>query len=199
MRFLFSHRLWFTLARLPFRRRSSSRPDLPLGPVCGQASLAHVPAGARTMDYMGCEMIALFNGLQFADCPRPLHRIIEIFERRCWLMLGGHWGADPYAIGRYLQEEGLFYREFSGKAQFSTFENAITVPKNRVFLLSYWLGDTVFSGAHAVALVRRDGVLWGYNLYNGQTAPLAVNELSTLLPPERFIVGYVLGGAAHEV
>lgn len=198
MRLLFSHRLWFALARLPFRYPERPLPFVAPCPICGQASLAHVPAGRCTMDYMGCEMIALYNALHFTGIPQPLGNIIETFERRRWLMLGGHWGADPYAIGRYLQQEGIPFSEFSGKKQFSSFAALINNTENRVFVLSYWLGDTIFSGAHAVTLVHQDGKLWVYNLFNQQTAPVAVDTLSDLVSPERLIVGYALGGAADE-
>lgn len=199
MRLLFSHRLWFALARLPFRCAGRPLPFVPPCPICGQASLAHVPAGRCTMDYMGCEMIALYHALLFAGQPKPLGQIIQTFERRRWLLLGGRWGADPYAIERYLQEEGTSFSEFSGKKQFSAFADAVNRPENRVFVLSFWLGNTVFSGAHAVTLVRREGELWAYNLFGRQTAPVAVTALSDLVSPERFIVGYVLGGDGHEV
>lgn len=198
MRFLFSHRLWFALARLPFQRTARPLPFLPLQPVCGQAALAQVRAGRCTMDYMGCEMIAAFNALFFARQPKPLAQIIETFERRRWLLLGGRWGADPYAIGQYLLEEGLSCTEFPGTKQFPAFADAVNRPENRVFVLSYWLGDSVFSGAHAVTLVRREDELFAYNLFNQQTAPLVVNGLSDFLAPERFLVGYVLGGTNHE-
>ena len=198
MKLHFSHRLWFALARLSFRKTAHPLPFLPPPPVCGQAALAHVSAGRCTMDYMGCEMIAACNALQFVGQPQPLGQIIERFECRPWLLLGGRWGADPYAIGRFFQEEGLPFTEFSGKKQFSAFADQLNSPENQVFVLSYWLGDTVFSGAHAVTLVRREGVLWGYNLFNGQTAPVAVRALSDILAPEQFIVGYALGGTAHE-
>ena len=194
MRFLFSHRLWFALARLPFRKTAHPLPFLPPPPVCGQAALAHIPAGKCTMDYMGCEMIAACNALHFIHHPRPLGQIIELFERRRWLLLGGRWGADPYAIGRFFREEGLAFSEFSGKKQFSVFADAVNNLENRVFVLSYWLGSTVFSGAHAVTLVRREGRLWAYNLFNGQTTPVMLTALSDIVTPERFIVGYVLGG-----
>ena len=198
MRLLFSHRLWFALARLPFRYAERPLPFTPPCPICGQASLVHISAGKRTMDYVGCEMIALHNALHFIHCPRPLGSIIETFERRRWLMLGGHWGADPYVIGRYLQEDGISFSEFAGKKQFSAFADAVNHPENRVFVLSYWLGDSVFSGAHAVTLVRREDRLWAYNLFNQQTAPVAVTALSDILAPEGFIVGYALGGVVHE-
>ena len=150
------------------------------------------------MDRMGCEMIAACNALHFIGCPQPLGQIIARFEHRRWLLLGGHWGADPYAIGRFFREEGLAFTEFSGKKQFAAFAGGLNDPENQVFVLSYWLGDTVFSGAHAVTLVRREGVLLGYNLFNGQTAAVTVHNLSDILAPERFIVGYALGGTAHE-
>ena len=198
MRLLFSHRLWFALARLPFRYKNRPLSFAPPCPICGQASLAHIPAGKRTMDYMGCEMIALCNALHFIHRPRPLGRIIETFERRRWLMLGGHWGADPYAIGRYFRKEKISFAQFSGKRQYLSFENAVNAPESHVFVLSYWLGNTVFSGDHAITLVRQEGTLRGYNLFNRQNVPMAVDSLSELVSSERFIVGYALGGAADE-
>ena len=49
-----------------------------------------------------------------------------------------------------------------------------------------------------VTLVRREDRLWAYNLFNQQTAPVAVTALSDILAPEGFIVGYALGGVVHE-
>ena len=98
-----------------------------------------------------------------------------------------------------MQEDGISFSEFAGKKQFSAFVDLVHNTENRVFVLSYWLGDNIFSGAHAVTLVRREDRLWAYNLFNQQTAPVAVTALSDLVSPERFIVGYVPGGAGHEV
>ena len=190
MKFLFSHRLWFALARLPFSLPHRPLPFFPDWPVCGQSALAHIPAGRRTMDYMGCEMIAAYNALHFVNRPKPLGRVIETFEHRRWLLLGGHWGADPYAIGRYFAEEGLSFRTFAGRKQAAAFLETVHTGEDRVFVLSYWLGDRVFSGAHAITLVRRNGQLWGYNLHNGQTAPVLLDRFE--LPAHRFIVGYAL-------
>lgn len=189
MKFHFSHRLWFSLARLPFRRRRTAIPPVN-APVAGQCVLRDVPAGRCAMGHMGCEMIALFNALYFLGKARPLAHIIETYERRRWLLLGGRWGADPYAIGDYAAEEGLPCVSFRGKKQFESFVRAVQQGEGRVFVLSFWVGDTVFSGAHAVTLVRREGRLLAYNLFNGQTAPLPIGDLSQLLPPERYITGY---------
>ena len=189
MRFLFSHPIWFSLARLPFRRQKSG--ILPVqAPVLGQAVLTHIPAGRRTMDYMGCEIIALFNALHFLGRERPLAELIQTYERRRWLLLGGHLGANPYAAGTYAKENGLPCREFSGPKSHADFLKALQTPEDGVFLFSFWLGDTIFSGAHAVTVVRRNGQLWVYNLFNGQKAPLPVNDLRQLCLGHRFIVGY---------
>lgn len=197
MRFLFSRPLWFALARLPFRKTGRRPPALPAAPVLGQSALCHVPAGRRTMDYMGCEMLALYNALHFSGRNVPLESIIHTYERRRWLLLGGHWGADPYAAGRYLKEQQIRCRTFATPRAYRGFADALRQEENRVFILSFWLGDTVFSGAHAVALVRRDGQLWGYNLFNSQTEPIPVPELSCLCYAHRFIVGYVLLSGSH--
>lgn len=188
MKFLFSHPFWFSLARLPFRRRLTAVPPVE-APVCGQCSLDPVPAGRCTMDRMGCEMIALFNALHFLGRERPLEEIIRTFEHRRWLLLGGHWGADPYAIGTYAAENVIPHTLFR-KSAYGDFARAVTHGGPRVFIISYWVGDNVFSGAHAALLVRREGQLWGYNLFNGQQAPIPVADLTCLCYAHRFIVGY---------
>ncbi len=189
MKFLFSHPFWFSLARLPFRRRLTSVPPVE-APVCGQCSLKPVPAGRCTMDHMGCEMIALFNALHFLGRERPLADIIHTFERRRWLLLGGRWGASPYAIGAYAAENAISHTGYRGKGAYADFSRAVAEGPCRVFVVSYWLGDTVFSGAHAALLVRREGQLWGYNLFNGQQTPIPVVDLSCICYADRFIVGY---------
>lgn len=191
MKFHFSHRLWFWLARLPFRRRPRPQPFVPDRPVWGQAALAHIPAGRSTMDKMGCEMVAVYNLLHLMDRPRPLGQIIDTYETRRWLLLGGHWGADPYAIEEYAALRGLCCTAFRGRASFQAFDRAVQEGEGRVFVLSYWLGDTVFSGAHAVTLTRREGRLWVLNLTNGQRAPRPLAGLGEILTPERFITGYL--------
>ena len=189
MAFLFSHPIWFALARLPFRRHNHAAPTVE-APVSGQQALSHIPAGRQAMSYMGCEMVALFNALHFLGRPRPLNEIIRLFEDRRWLLLGGRWGADPYAVGIYARENGLAHTVFRGKREYADFARALSDGGDRAFILSFWLKDSVFSGAHTVALVRREGVLWGYNLFNGQTAPIPVSDLSCLCYAQRFIVGY---------
>lgn len=188
MKFLFSHPFWFSLARLPFRRRRLPIPPVE-APVCGQCALRLVPAGRCTMDHMGCEMIALFNALHFLGREQPLEHIVRTFERRRWLMLGGRWGADPYAIGTYADENAIPHTVCRSRA-YEDFARLLQDDSHRVFVVSFWLGDRVFSGAHAVTLVRREGQLWGYNLFNGQQAPIPVPDLACLCYAPGFIVGY---------
>ena len=189
MKLLFSHPFWFSLARLPFRRQKADFPAV-AAPVFGQATLHHAPAGRCTMDYMGCEMIALFNALHFLGRQRPLDEIVRTYERRRWLLLGGRWGASPYAIGSFAREQAIPHTAFQGSSAYADLAQAMAEGTHRVFVLSFWLGDTVFSGAHAVMLVRREGQLWGYNLYNAQAKPLPVPDLSCLCYAPRLIVGY---------
>ena len=188
VKFLFSHPFWFSLARLPFRRRCLPLPPVD-PPVCGQCALKPVPAGRSTMDHMGCEMIALFNGLHFLGRAQPLEHIVRTFERRRWLLLGGRWGADPYAIGTYAAENAIPHTAFR-RRDYGDFARAISEGSQRVYIVSYWLGDSPFSGAHAALLVRQEGQLWGYNLFNGQQAPIPVPNLTCLCYADRFIVGY---------
>lgn len=180
---LFRRPFWFRLLRTRFRRK---RPDtLPCrGPVWGQQACG-LSLGRCTMAKNGCEIIALYNALRFSGRERPLEDLISRYERRGWIMAWGHLGSDPYAAGEYLAGEGIPHRTFS---DFDSFARGLN--EGKVFILSFWLKDGLFSGAHGVTLYRSESGLWACNLYNNQQSPRKIESLWDVTTPKRFIVGY---------
>lgn len=184
---LFRHPRWFRLLRTRFRRKVRAA-FVHRGPVWGQSICGDLPLGRCTMAKNGCEIIAVYNALRFAGREMPLDALIGRYEAKGWIMAWGHLGSDPYAAGEFFPAEGVPCRVFS---DYETFAHAIQ--QGRVFVLSYWLKDSLFSGAHGITLVRSETGLWACNLYNNQQSPRKIHDLSEILTPGRFIVGYEIG------
>lgn len=181
---LFRHPRWFRLLRTRFRRNNRATASH-RGPIWGQSACGALSLGRCTMAKNGCEIIAVYNALRFLGRPVLLEDLIARYESRGWIMAWGHLGSDPYAAGDYLTEQNHSHRVFSDYNSF-----ARGLKEGKVFVLSYWLKDSLFAGAHGITLVRSENGLWACNLYNSQQSPRKIRQLSDILTPERFIVGY---------
>lgn len=181
---LVRHPRWFRLLRTRFRRK---RPTtfIRRGPVWGQNACGDLPLGRCTMAKNGCEIIAVHTALRFLGREIPLPTLVERYEREGWIMAWGHLGSDPYAAGDFFAAEGVPCRIHS---EYATFARALE--GGRVFILSYWLKDSLFAGAHGITLYRSESGLWVCNLYGDQQSPRRIADLSEILTPGRFIVGY---------
>ena len=184
---LFRHPRWFRLLRTRFRRKNRAVFVHP-GPIWGQSACGDLPLGRCLMAKNGCEIIAVYNALRFTGREMPLEVLIDRYQQEGWIMAWGHLGSDPYAAGDYLTAEGISHQTFT---DFDSFARGLT--EGRVFVLSYWLKDSLFSGAHGITLVRSETGLWACNLYNNQQSPRKIHDLSEVLTPGRFIVGYEIG------
>lgn len=183
---LFRRPFWFRLLRTRFRRKNPI--VLPhRGPVWGQHACGDLPLGRCTMAKNGCEIIALYNALRFLGRAVPLEDLIARYESRGWIMAWGHLGSDPYAAGEYLAEQGYPHRVFTDHDSFSR-----GLEEGKVFVLSFWLRNSLFSGAHGVTLYRGDEGLWVCNLHDNQQSPKRLTDLCEMVTPERFIVAYEL-------
>lgn len=181
---LFRRPFWFRLLRTRFRRNNLA--VFPHhGPIWGQQACGDLPLGRCTMAKNGCEIIAVYNALRFLGREVPLTTLIRRYQQEGWIIAWGHLGSDPYAAGDYLTAEGISHRSFT---DFDSFARGLT--EGTVFVLSYWLKDSLFSGAHGITLYRSEEGLWACNLYNSQQSPRKIHDLSEILTPERFIVGY---------
>lgn len=181
---LFRRPFWFRLLRTRFRRKKPAN-CTHHSPIWGQSACGDLPLGRCTMAKNGCEIIAVYNALRFLARAKPLEALIARYETEGWLMAWGHLGSDPYAAGDYLAAEGIPHRTF-----FDFDSLARGLDEGKVFILSFWLKDRMFSGAHGVTLYRSEGDLWVSNLYNSQQSPRKIDSLLDITTPKRFIVGY---------
>ena len=74
-----------------------------------QSELKDMSLGKSTLDYSGCEVIAVYNLLQSysdRDFAVPLPTLIEIFEHD-GILRAGRFGVSPRAMAEYLKGLGL--------------------------------------------------------------------------------------------
>ena len=181
---LFRRPFWFRLLRTRFRRK---KPAIRAhhGPIWGQSACGELPLGRCTMAKNGCEIIAVYNALRFLGRAKPLEALIAHYKTEGWLMAWGHLGSDPYAAGEYLTAEKIPHRAF---ADFDSFARGLE--EGKVFILSFWVNDRLFSGVHGITLYRSENGLWVSNLYNNQQSPRKIDSLRDITTPKGFIVGY---------
>ena len=181
---LFRRPFWFRLLRTRFRKTNRAS-FVHRGPIWGQQACGDLPLGRCTMAKNGCEIIAVYNALRFLGRKVPLEVLIRRYQQEGWIMAWGHLGSDPYAAGDYLIADGVPHRTFT---DFDGFARGLE--EGKVFILSFWVNDRLFSGVHGVTLYRSENALWVSNLYNNQQSPRKIDSLRDITTPKGFIVGY---------
>ena len=85
------------------------------GFIEGQKSLTDLRYGRKSLDYCGCEIIALYNALVSlkAKGRESLPKLIAAFEKD-GMVLSGKFGTSPRAIYDYLKKKGFDCTFFLG-------------------------------------------------------------------------------------
>ena len=64
------------------------------------------PLSKNTMDNNGCEVIAVYNSLRTLGNPEDIRDLAKHFEND-GQMLGGYFGTNPYAAGRFFKRKAI--------------------------------------------------------------------------------------------
>ena len=92
-----------------YLRRIGNRPSLRSALIENQAVLNDMSLGKSTLDYSGCEVIAVYNLLQRYDegsFTVSLPELIENFEKD-GILHAGRFGVSPKSMVKYLRSIGL--------------------------------------------------------------------------------------------
>ena len=135
---------------------------------------------------VGCEVIAAYNYLTYEGFEPDMARLAYDFEKNALIAADGSLGSNPRRIG------GLF------KALGVEYEKIYDVPKarkaldeGRPVIISFHIGENIFSGIHTVFAVKEDGRIYVYNRYNSVLDRSEIGDISELMNKESlFIVGY---------
>ena len=92
-----------------FSRRLNEKPGFRTALIESQASMKDMSLGKSTLDYSGCEVIAVYNLLlrySGGDYAVSLPALIEIFEAD-GIVHAGRFGVSPKSIRNYLRGIGI--------------------------------------------------------------------------------------------
>ena len=143
--------------------------------------------GVGTLDYNGCELIAIYNALRALGKTRKLSKIIYDFEFNGAMWLNGVFGTKPQAIGSYIRSCGLKTKSFSFTSSMDKY-----VKKGRIFIICYSYADI---GIHTVmAKGLKDGKIKIYNRYDNRDKTYTMDSIKNYVSEDGFklIVGYYI-------
>ena len=162
----------------------------PPGLIRSQWDLPGYRVGWGHFGRVGCEITAVYNVLRHLGRKPSLPELIRQFTDRRSLMLGGLGGTDPFAIGPWLNEQGICAELYAERRSYPAFRAMVERGTAPVYILSYWTNPW---NLHTVAFtVGRDGRLTVYNR-RGITRCDRLDDVTEHLA-RRFILGYVIRG-----
>lgn len=92
-----------------YRKRMAEKPEFRTMLIERQADFTDMSLGKSTLDYSGCEVIAVYNLLlkyRGGDFRVELPELIEIFERD-GILHAGRFGVSPRSMRDYLRDSGI--------------------------------------------------------------------------------------------
>lgn len=117
--------------------------------------------GTEQVKNVGCGAVALYNALIFKGKRRNFEDVLYKCEKIT--MLRGKFGCNSYKLGNILSCFGLVPNEDFKYAH--KYEDIDSIKDyGKVFVAAFWNKDTIFGGAHIIALkVKDDGTIRAYN------------------------------------
>lgn len=134
--------------------------------------------GLCRMSFNGCEVIAVYNALIYADAARPLPEIAVYMEK--FRMLMGVFGCSPYKIGRALRHFG------ANQERVRSAENA------EAFIVTFWTKIPFLSSLHTVFCVRKNNGIIVYNRYNNCGEPQLCRNIEEVTGKHRPVTIYTI-------
>lgn len=118
----------------------------------GLGEVSQIKCGLFHMSLNGCEVIAVYNALEYLGIPQDIC-VVRDFMRR-YLVLFGLFGCNIYCLGSALNHFGAEY------------EKSKSADNAEAFILSSWTGKPFRSAIHTVFCTRQTDAIKVYNRYN---------------------------------
>lgn len=118
----------------------------------GTGETAGLKYGLFPMSFNGCEVIAVYNALEYLGIPQDIRTVRDFMKR--YAVLFGLFGCNIYCLGGALNHFGAEYTKSRSA------DNA------EAFIISSWTGIPFLSTIHTVFCVRTAGGIKVYNRYN---------------------------------
>ena len=144
----------------------------------GRGDVSRLRYGICHMSFNGCEVISVYNALQYKGKPKPLPEVAAFMER--YRLLMGFFGCNVYCVGRALRHFGVesqFTRDVSGA---------------EAFIVSYWTGRPFLSMIHTVFCRKTARGIAVYNRYNNSETVQHLPDIATLIGKRKPISAFCI-------
>lgn len=148
--------------------------------INGQAlgKTAKLKYGLFPMSFNGCEVISVYNALEYLNIPQEINDVRKYMER--YAVFGGFFGCNIYCIGKALNHFG------------AEFEKAESADNAEAVIVSSWTGKPFLSTIHTVFCVRDNNEIKVYNRYNNLQSYMKYNSFEKIFGGRKPLVIYKL-------
>ena len=144
--------------------------------------------GTGYMKENGCGVIAVHNALVAVGKGKELRDVALYFEDN-GAILGGVFGTDPTAAVAYFESNGCAVETIYDAQEFDDVASSSVVS-----VLTFWNTDSIFDGAHTVALVKNaNGSINVYNYYGSSGVAERFGSISAMLEDMGHVAICMLG------
>ena len=150
----------------------------------GMGEVSKLRYGLCPMSFNGCEVISVYNALQYIGKPQKLQDIAFFLEK--YRMLLGFFGCNMFQLGKALDKFGADY------------ERRDSIKGLPAFIVSFWTGRPFLSAAHTVFCVRENDRICIYNRYNNCDTVRYVKKPAEIFGKHKPIVVYYIKKPEHD-
>lgn len=148
----------------------------------GMGDVSKQRYGLCHMSFNGCEVISVYNALNYIGIPQPLWEIAVYLER--YRVLAGFFGCNVYRLGKALEHFGADWERIKTPAD----------TECPAFIVSYWTGRRFLSSIHTVFCHRQSNGIMVYNRYNNCPTVQLCRTLEDIIGKKRPISAYAVKG-----
>lgn len=144
----------------------------------GLGEVSQIKCGLFPMSLNGCEVIAVYNALEYLGIPQDIC-VVRDFMRR-YLVLFGLFGCNIYCLGSALNHFGAEY------------EKSKSADNAEAFIVSSWTGKPFCSAIHTVFCIRQTDEIKVYNRYNNLPSEKIYNSSEDIFGGRKPLIIYRL-------
>lgn len=118
----------------------------------GLGKISEMKYGLFPVSFNGCEVIAVYNALEYLGIRTDINKVLSFMKRYC--VLFGLFGGNIYCLDKALEYFGAEVRRVK------------KTDGAEAFIISSWTGKHFLSAVHTVFCVRTADGIKVYNRYN---------------------------------
>ncbi len=166
-------------------------------PLNGQSmgDLKDMRIGSCDFAHSGCGAIATFNVLSMAGRKPQMEEIVDFYERK-GLVFNARFGINPTSVKRFLTEQNLNWKFYSGKKDWDA-----CIQENQVAILMYWWVSSKGCGAHYVSVEKLSDRVRVYNVYGNRDTAYEYKDIQTFLSSDKYkrvVAMFVIDREVHK-